>query len=64
MDVDLNESNYSYSNNHVVKISDFGLSHLIPTGSSKAYLKYKCGTHAYTAPKVVSVILFNLGYVY
>lgn len=54
-DIELNESNYSNNSHPIVKISDFGLSHFIPNGSSKSYLKYKCGTHAYTAPEVVDV---------
>jgi serine/threonine protein kinase len=58
-DIDMNVSDCSYDPNVVVKISDFGLSHLISNGSNKAYLKYKCGTHSYTAPEVINVIILT-----
>jgi len=37
--------------NITVKLTDFGLSHIIPNGSSKAYLKYPCGSYGYSAPE-------------
>jgi serine/threonine protein kinase len=39
----------------LLKITDFGLSHVITPGSTKALMKQRCGTFAYTAPEVSSV---------
>lgn len=47
-------------NEHVLKISDFGLSHIIPEGSDKAFMKFPCGTFAYTAPEVGKVKILKL----
>ena len=40
---------------HTVKITDFGLSHIISQGNTKAYLKYPCGSFGYSAPEKKSV---------
>lgn len=45
----------SYDPNSFVKISDFGFSHIIPYGDTKAYMKYKTGTFSYTAPEIANV---------
>lgn len=55
---DLNNScNDSYDSPQILRITDFGLSHIIPAKSTKAYMKYRCGTHVYTAPEITHVIL-------
>ena len=48
--------------NHIVKITDFGLAHIISEGNTKAYLKYPCGSFGYSAPekKNVSYIYINI----
>lgn len=56
-----NENNYSidsFDPNVYLKICDFGLAHVIPSGSNKAFMKYKCGTFYYTAPEIKNVKLF------
>ena len=45
----------SFDPSVLLKITDFGLAHIIPPGSNKAYIKYKCGTFSYTAPEVTNV---------
>lgn len=50
-----NMSVESFDANSYLKITDFGLSHLIPYGQTKAYMKYKCGTFAYRAPEIRDV---------
>jgi serine/threonine protein kinase len=40
---------------HLVKITDFGLAHIISQGNTKAYLKYPCGSFGYSAPEKKSV---------
>jgi serine/threonine protein kinase len=63
------DSNDSFDENVYLKISDFGISHVIQINSNsnlnlnsdegningKAYMKYKCGTYYYTAPEVKDV---------
>ena len=41
--------------NDIVKICDFGLTHIISKGEKKTYLKYVCGTHGYNAPEKKNV---------
>ena len=43
----------------MIKLTDFGLSHRIPIGQSKAYLKFPFGSYGYTAPEIKSVISLN-----
>jgi serine/threonine protein kinase len=45
---------------HTVKITDFGLAHIISQGNTKAYLKYSCGSFGYSAPekKNVSYLIY------
>ncbi len=54
-----NVSVNSYDSNSFVKISDFGFSHIIPYGETKAYMKFKTGTFSYTAPEIANVICFK-----
>lgn len=49
------DSNDSFDSNLFLKISDFGISHPINLETGKAYMKYKSGTHYYTAPEVTNV---------
>lgn len=51
----LDDSSYTVDDPGYIKLSDFGLAHLIPNGANKAYLKFKCGTFNYTAPEVKDV---------
>ena len=39
----------------VVKLTDFGLSHIISNGNTKAFLKFPCGSYGYSAPEKKSV---------
>ena len=39
----------------VIKLTDFGLSHIISNGNTKAYLKFPCGSYGYSAPEKKSV---------
>ncbi len=48
----------SYDPNQYIKITDFGLAHPIPLGSTKTYMKQRCGTYYYTAPEITNVIIF------
>lgn len=41
-----------------IKITDFGLSHIIPLGSSKTLMKFKSGSFYYMAPEIKNVIFF------
>lgn len=59
-DVNLNEEENdesvdSIETPQILKLTDFGLAHIIPAKSSKAFMKYRCGTHGYTAPEVGNV---------
>jgi serine/threonine protein kinase len=51
----LDESFESFDPTLLLKVTDFGLSHIIPPGSSKALMKQRCGTFAYTAPEINNV---------
>jgi serine/threonine protein kinase len=49
----------SFDANTFIKVCDFGFAHIIPFGIQKAYMKFKTGTFAYTAPEISNVkILF------
>ena len=39
----------------IVKLTDFGLSHIISQGNTKTYIKYPCGSYGYSAPEKKSV---------
>jgi serine/threonine protein kinase len=52
---ELNESYDSFDPTQLLKITDFGLSHVIPLGSDKALMKQRCGTFSYTAPEIGNV---------
>ena len=43
---------------YYLKITDFGFAHLIPQGNTKVFMKFPCGTFAYTAPEVTKVNSF------
>jgi serine/threonine protein kinase len=50
------EQDESYINsNQFIKISDFGLAHIIPSNQDNVYVKYACGTHSYIAPEIKNV---------
>ena len=51
------DCNDSFDENLFLKISDFGISHPIHLNTGKAYIKFKCGTHYYTAPEVKNVFI-------
>lgn len=53
-----NNSIDSFDPNVFLKITDFGLSHPIPLGSNKTFMKFRCGTHYYTAPEIKNVNFF------
>ena len=53
-DID-DEEDYE-ENERLVKLTDFGLSHIISNGNFKAYMKHPLGTYGYIAPEVKSVI--------
>jgi hypothetical protein len=42
----------------LLKISDFGLAHVIKQGQEKAFIKHRCGTFNYTAPEVHDVYMY------
>jgi serine/threonine protein kinase len=49
--------------NDELKITDFGLAHLLSGNNDKVYMKYRAGTYEYKAPEVKDVKLFlNLLY--
>ncbi len=57
-----NSSDYSFNtyedeNDTIIKLTDFGLAHIIPEGEQLAYAKFICGTHAYKAPELKNVII-------
>lgn len=58
-DVDSNISFTSYEDltehTSLLKITDFGLSHIISEGERTAYVKFPLGTHNYKAPEIVNV---------
>jgi len=39
----------------LLKLTDFGLSHIIPSGEKYAFAKFSCGTHNYKAPELINV---------
>jgi serine/threonine protein kinase len=39
----------------ILKLTDFGLSHIIPEKEKLAYARYTCGTHNYKAPELINV---------
>jgi len=45
----------SYSEDYYLKLTDFGFSHVIPKGSTKAFMKLPCGTYYYMAPEITEV---------
>jgi serine/threonine protein kinase len=45
----------SFDPDSYLKITDFGLSHIIPFEHKKAYMKLKCGTFGYSAPEITKV---------
>lgn len=49
----------SFDPSQYLKITDFGLSHPIPLGATKTYMKFRCGTYYYTAPEITNVILIK-----
>lgn len=49
------ESMMTYDPNSLLKLTDFGLAHIIPSGRKKAFMKYKCGTFGYSAPEIGKV---------
>jgi serine/threonine protein kinase len=52
----------SYDPNCILKMTDFGLSHYIPHGMDKAFMKFACGTFPYRAPEIRNVSqLFTIG---
>ena len=50
------EINYDCS----IKLTDFGLAHIIPDGEQFAFAKFSCGTHQYKAPEVTNVKIIKL----
>jgi serine/threonine protein kinase len=51
----LNMSIDSYDPNIILKVTDFGLAHIIPKGQGKAFMKFRAGTMEYKAPEVKDV---------
>ena len=43
--------------NDVLKITDFGLAHLLSGSNDKVFMKYRAGTFEYKAPEVKDVII-------
>jgi serine/threonine protein kinase len=54
-DESLNGSFDSFDPSLLLKITDFGLAHIIPLGSEKALMRQRCGTFYYTAPEISNV---------
>jgi serine/threonine protein kinase len=49
---DCDDCSIDSSDSHLVlKLTDFGLAHIIPSGQTKALMKVRCGTKGYTAPE-------------
>lgn len=53
-----NNSLDSFDPTEYLKITDFGLSHPIPLGDTKTFMKFRCGTYYYTAPEITNVNYF------
>jgi len=49
-DIESNDEE-EFEQEHRIKITDFGLAHIISKDNKKAYLKYICGTNGYIAPE-------------
>lgn len=45
----------SYDPDIILKVMDFGLSHIIDASAEKAYMKQRAGTHEYMAPEIKDV---------
>ena len=41
-----------------LKLTDFGLSHIISDGDKVTFAKFACGTHNYKAPELINVYIF------
>jgi serine/threonine protein kinase len=54
-EADDNDSMASYDPNTMLKVTDFGLAHIINRDSDKAYMKFRAGTHEYIAPEIKDV---------
>lgn len=54
---DDNSSTDSYDPNKILKVTDFGLAHILDGNNTKAYMKYRAGTHEYKAPEISDVTL-------
>ncbi len=52
-DIEDEEEDYD----RIIKLTDFGLSHIISNGNTKTYMKHPLGTYGYIAPEVKSVII-------
>lgn len=58
--MNMSNNNSSYGDESIIedyflKLTDFGMAHVIPEGCEKAFMKYPCGTFQYTAPEVTKV---------
>ncbi len=53
--VDMDLSLDSYDPTSILKLTDFGLAHPIPSTQDKAFMRYSSGTFAYRAPEVLNV---------
>jgi len=57
--LDMNNSNDELEDNNffgeieeeIIKLTDFGLSHIISKGNTKTFMKYHCGSFGYSAPE-------------
>jgi len=49
----------SFDPGQYLKITDFGVSHPIPLGAKKTFMRFRCGTFYYTAPEITNVYLFT-----
>jgi serine/threonine protein kinase len=61
-DTDSSFTSYEDITEHtsVLKLTDFGLSHMIPEKEKVAFAKFSCGTHNYKAPELINVgFVFN-----
>ena len=57
---DIDYSVDSFDPNTILKLTDFGLAHIIPNFCDKAYMKYSSGTYAYKAPEIKDVINYYI----
>jgi serine/threonine protein kinase len=57
---DIETSIDSFDPNTIIKLTDFGLAHIIPSLSDKAYMRYTSGTYAYKAPEIKDVINYYI----